>query len=67
MVVTRLDGAPMFEPFRSKCTVLKKVLVTLLRLFGGLIVIRCPGNCAPLVTPLTGARSEVTGCKPRRA
>jgi len=42
--VTRLDGtwgrnkfdAPMFEPevFRSKCTVLKKVVVTLLRLFG---------------------------------
>jgi len=34
--------------FESKCTVLKKILVTLLGLFGAPIVIRRPGNCAPL-------------------
>ena len=33
--------------FGSKCTVLKKVLVTLLGHFGALIVIRCPVNYAP--------------------
>jgi len=33
----------------SKCTVLKKVLVTLLGLFGAPIVIRRQGNCALLV------------------
>jgi len=41
-------GAPMFEPevFRKQmyCT---EVLVTLLGLFGALIVIRRTGNCAP--------------------
>jgi len=64
----------MFEPqvFGSKCTVLKKVLATLLRLFGtpavirrpwqwlgAPIVIRRPGNCAPLalfVTPFYALR-----------
>ena len=34
--------------FRSKCTELKKVLVTLLVLFGAPIAIRRLGNCAPL-------------------
>jgi len=39
----------MFKPkvFRSKCTVLKKVLETLLRLFGALPVIRRPESCSP--------------------
>jgi len=58
-------GAPSsnLRFFGSKCAVLKKVLVTLLHLFGALrsssapIVIRRPGNCAsfvpPFVTPLT--------------
>ena len=50
-------GAPMFEPevFGKQCTVLKKVLVTLLGLFGTAAVIQRLGNCAllpPLVTPL---------------
>jgi len=40
------------KSFGSKCTVLKKVLVTLLGLFGAPIVIRRPGNCAPIVAPL---------------
>jgi len=41
--------------FGSKCTVLKNVLTTVLGVFGALIVIRRPGNCAPLplVAPLT--------------
>jgi len=34
--------------FRSKSTVLKKVLVKLLGLFGAPIAIRRPRNCAPL-------------------
>jgi len=45
--------------FGSKCTVLKKVLVTLLGLFSvprshsaPTAVMQRPGNCAPLVTPL---------------
>jgi len=41
--------------FGSKCTILKKVLTTLLGLFGAPAVIRYPGNCdllSPLVTPL---------------
>jgi len=67
--VSRLDGAlarSKFEPpssklrsFVSKCTVLKKVLVTLLGLFGAPAVIwrppivtRRPGNCVPLAPPL---------------
>jgi len=37
--------------FRSKFTVLKKVLVTLLGLFGAPIVIWRPGNCAYLALP----------------
>ena len=43
----------------SKCTVLKKVLVTLLGLFGvprshsASAVIRRPGNCTPLASPLS--------------
>jgi len=48
---------PMFEPevFGSKCTVLKKLLVTMLGNFGALIVICHPEDCppCPLVTPLT--------------
>jgi len=68
--VSRLDGAlarSKFEPpssklrsFVSKCTVLKKVLVTLLGLFGAPAVIwrppivtRRPGNCVPLAPPVT--------------
>ena len=38
--------------FGNKCTVLTKVLVALLGLFGHPAMIRRPGNCAPLVTPL---------------
>jgi len=41
--------------FGSNCTVLKKVFVAFLGVFGAPTVIRCPGNCAPLaslVTPL---------------
>jgi len=34
--------------FRSKCTALKKVIVTLLGFFGNPIMIRHLGNCAPL-------------------
>jgi len=49
-------GAPRsnLRYFRSKCRVLNKVLVTLLRLFGDPAVIRDPivtarpGNCVPL-------------------
>jgi len=45
-------GAPMFEAevFRKQmyCT---EVLVTLLGLFGALIVIRRPGIVTPVVTP----------------
>ena len=43
--------APSFSNmsfFGSKCTVLKKVLVTLLGLCDAPAVIRRPGNCAPL-------------------
>jgi len=54
-------GAPMFEPevFRKQMYCIE-VLVTLLGLFGALIVIRRPGNCAPcpFVTPLITARSD---------
>jgi len=50
-------GAPMFEPevFRKQmyCT---EVLVTLLGLFGAVLVIRRLGNFAPVVTPLITAR-----------
>jgi len=42
--------------FGSKCTSLKKVLVTLLGPFGVLIVIRRPGNCAPLPPSLRPCR-----------
>ena len=72
--LTRLGGARgkklvcahMFEPevFRKQCTVLKKVLVTLLGLFsspavisrapqwcGPPVVIWRPGNCAPYAPP----------------
>jgi len=38
--------------FGSKCTVLKKVLVTLLRLFGAPAVIHRPGNCGNCSGPL---------------
>jgi len=41
----------------SKCTVLKKVLCDISaapQSFGAPVVIRCPGNCAPLVAPLMG-------------
>ena len=38
--------------FGSKCTVLKKVFVTLLGVFGAPRSDSAPGNCAPLVTPL---------------
>jgi len=49
----------MFEPevFRKKCAVSKKVLVTLLGLFGAPAVIRHPhsdlgsGNCGPCAPP----------------
>ena len=34
--------------FGSECAALKKVLMTLLGIFGAPIVIRRPGNCAPL-------------------
>jgi len=53
--------------FGSKCTVLKKVLVTFLALLGApqsfwpTAVIRRPGNCAllaPLVTPVLFAVKE---------
>ena len=37
--------------FRSKSTMLKKVLVALLRLFGAIIRIRRSGNCSPLALP----------------
>jgi len=37
--------------FGSKCTVLMKVLVTLLGLFGDPLLTRRPGNCAPLACP----------------
>ena len=59
--VPRPDGAPISQPtvrsFGSKGTVLKKVLATLLGLFGAnpLRVIRHPDHCvpvAPLGTPL---------------
>jgi len=45
--------------FGSKCTLLKKVLVTLLSLFGASIVIWRPGIAPPypLVTPLTTPES----------
>jgi len=39
--------------FGSKCSVLKKVFVTLSGLFGAPIVIRRPGNCAPLAPLVT--------------
>jgi len=47
-------GAPYLNlmSFGSKCTVLKEVLVTLLGLFATPAVIRHPGNCAHLITPL---------------
>jgi len=59
----RLDGSrgkkhvwrPMFEPevFQKQMyCVEESIFVTLLRLFGAPIVIRRPGNCAPLVLPL---------------
>ena len=58
----RKFGAPMFEPYRrsfwSKCTVLKKVFVTLLGLFGASRSDSAPGEMlplAPLVTPLQGS------------
>ena len=56
-------GAPMFEPevFRKQmyCT---EVLVTLLGLFGALIVIWRPGNC-----PLAPRRYAPGYCAQRRA
>ena len=47
-------GAPVsnLSSFEGKFTVLKKVLATLLGLFGAPAVNWRPGNCAPLVTPL---------------
>ena len=39
---------PDLRSFRSKFSVLKKVLVTLLGLFGAPAVIWLSGNCAPL-------------------
>jgi len=47
----------MFEPtvFRSKCTVLKKALETLLGLFGAQGVVP---PCPPLVTPLITSAGE---------
>ena len=49
-----------------KCSVLQKVLVTLLGLFGVPIVNWRPGNCAPLVTPLTVTLCVATpGCHPK--
>jgi len=39
------------KSFGSKCTAVKKVLVTLLGLFGVPMMIRRPGNCAPLALP----------------
>jgi len=42
------------KSFGSKCTASKKVLVTLLGLFGAPAVFRRPGNCAPL-SPLVTA------------
>jgi len=64
----RKFGAPMFEPevFGSKSTVLKKVLATLLGLFGAPAVIWHPGNCAPLpplVTPLAAGGSFTNSSK----
>jgi len=49
--------------FGSKCTVLKKVVVTLLGLFGATRSDTTPGNCAPLpplVTPLSDSHSFIT-------
>ena len=56
--------------FGSKCTVLKKVFVTLLGLYGAHIVIRRPGNCAPLaplVTPLRSKGAFSLWCKKGKA
>jgi len=60
-------GAPMFEPevFRKQMHVLKKVLVTLLGLFGAPMVIQRPGNCAPFVpfvTPLHQDKAQRAAC-----
>ena len=56
--------------FGSKCAVLKKVFVTLLGLYGAHIVIRRPGNCAPLaplVTPLRSKGAFSLWCKKGKA
>jgi len=52
-------GALRFELsfFRSKFTV-KKVPVTLFGLFGAFIVIRRPGDCAPLFPVVTSMRGR---------
>jgi len=64
-------GAPMFEPevFGSKCTVLRKVLVTLLGLFGAPHSDSAPGElCSPYLpryAPVYNILSclEVVQCK----
>jgi len=53
------------KSFGSKCTVMKRVLVTLLEFFGNPIVIRRPVNCAPLgplVTPLVTSYCKFRPC-----
>jgi len=56
--------------FGRKFTVLKKVLVKLLRLFGAPIMIQRPENCshlAPPVTPLANAIAAAQLCPPKNA